>query len=56
MSVEFPFEVKVNLHNYCMHDIDINMKSYILYIVYPTYLWKFQCVVDFINTSVIVDN
>ena len=28
----------VNLHNYCWDDIEINMKSYILYIVYLTHI------------------
>ena len=30
--------VLVFLHNYCSDDIDINMKWYILYIVYSTHL------------------
>ena len=30
--------IMVNLHNYCSDDIDINVKSYILYIVYSTHL------------------
>ena len=30
--------VMVFLHNYCSDDIDINMKSYILYIMYSTHL------------------
>ena len=28
----------VNLHNYCSDDMDINMKWYIVYIVYSTHL------------------
>ena len=28
----------VNVHNYCLDDIDMNMKWYILYIVYSTHL------------------
>ena len=34
----------VFLYNYCSDDIDINMKSYILYKVYSTFLWRFQMV------------
>ena len=30
--------VSVNLHNYCSDDMDINMKSYLLYMVYSTHL------------------
>ena len=30
--------IMVNLHNYCSDDIDINMKSYILYIVYSSHI------------------
>ena len=41
-------DVMVNLHNYCSDDIDINMKWYILYIVYSTHLSRFQAVLTII--------
>ena len=41
--------ILVNLHNYCSDVIDINMKWYILYIMYSTNLWRFQAVLVIIS-------
>ena len=40
--------IMVNLHNYCLDDININMKWYILYIMYSTHLSSFQAVLTII--------
>ena len=47
-SVSSDKKKAVNLHNYCSDDININMKWYILYIVYSTHLWRFQAVLTII--------
>ena len=39
----------VNLPNYCSDDIDVNMKSCILYMVYSAHLWRFQVVLVIIR-------
>ena len=37
-NVDSEFKGLVFLQNDCSDDIDVNMKSYILYIVYSTYM------------------